>query len=642
MNKLHYMLLAGIAGLFLTACGDDNDDLGGGENIPVEVTTPVVSSVTSSTATVSATFKGSGINRRGFCYATHQQPTIDDGDVKGNYQTTQTLTIADLTSNTQYYVRTYAMKGSEVLYSDEVTFTTLVKSGQDELDDWQAPQYADDYRSVNDWGKRDQWNLGNVHDPTVMLADDGYYYMYQTDASYGNVSMGTGKGHFHGRRSKNLIDWEYMGAPSCMMETPSWVLEKCNEYRAEAGLAPITEPSYLYWAPCARKVKEGLYRMYYCVGVDNYIKSGKPNTEKNFDNSWTERAFIGVMETADPASNNWVDKGMVICSVTDKVNTAYARSKINGYGDVFFMYNAIDPTFIITPEGEHWLAYGSWHSGIAIVQLDPETGKTLKPLGKPWKDTNTATPSANGYGTRIYCRTSGSRWQASEGPEIVYHDGYYYLFLAYDELDVNYNTRVVRSANVNGPYVNINGATVANGGDALPLLTHPYKFDLDKGWVGISHCAVFNDGKGNWFYASQQRFPKSSTDEYANAVMLGGVRRIVWINDWPVVLPERYAAVPQVEIAREDIIGTWDHIDLSYSKGNQKGSAPMTFGADGKITEGAWKNGTWSFDPETNTLTANGVKLKVARECDWEAQPRRHTLVYGGYNGSKTYWAKKR
>ena len=30
-------------------------------------------------------------------------------------------------------------------------------------------------------------NLANVHDPSVMKAADGYYYMYQTDASYGNA-----------------------------------------------------------------------------------------------------------------------------------------------------------------------------------------------------------------------------------------------------------------------------------------------------------------------------------------------------------------------------------------------------------------------------------------------------------------------
>ena len=33
---------------------------------------------------------------------------------------------------------------------------------------------------------------------------------------------------------------------------------------------------------------------------------------------------------------------------------------------------------------------------------------------------------------------------SSEGPEVIYRDGYYYLFLAYDALDVPYNTRVVR------------------------------------------------------------------------------------------------------------------------------------------------------------------------------------------------------
>jgi len=36
------------------------------------------------------------------------------------------------------------------------------------------------------------------------------------------------------------------------------------------------------------------------------------------------------------------------------------------------------------------------------------------------------------------------------------------------------------------------------------------------------------------------------------------------------------------------------------------------------------------------------VKLKVARECDWEASPRKATLVYAGINGQKTYWGKKK
>ncbi len=645
MKKLYNILFACAAFMLVTACSSDEvTNTSDGDGGQIALTAPVVSNVTSSTAVVKATVTGGGIYRKGVCYATHQGATIDDADAKGQGSDFE-ISLTGLTANTTYYVRSYAMTEAQTIYSDaEISFTTNARSGLDELDDWKAPTYADDYRSISGWGYRDQWNLANVHDPTVMLADDGYYYMYQTDASYGNASMGAGKGHFHGRRSKNLIDWEYMG--STMMDVPAWVLETANEYRAELGLPAITDPQYLYWAPVARRVSSGLYRMYYAIGLDNFIKTGKSSRDaNNFDGSWTERAFIGMMETSDPASNNWVDKGMVICSASDR-GTNWTRASIDGdYGSAYFRYNAIDPTFIITPEGEHWLAYGSWHSGFAIVQLDPATGKTLKPLGKPWA-TSAAALEANGYGKRINTRVPNgnwARWQGSEGPEIVYHDGYYYLFMAYDGLDIPYNTRVVRSARVDGPYIGIDGTNVTTGGNAFPVVTHPYKFMNDYGWVGISHCAVWSDDNDNWYYCSQQRFPGDYPGNASNAVMLGGVRRIVWDdNGWPLVMPERYAAVPQADIAADEIVGTWEHIDMGYSSGNQKSAAVMTFDANGKITEGAWRGATWTFDPETNTLTANGVKLKVSRECDWEASPRRHTLVYAGINGQKTYWGKKK
>ena len=72
---------------------------------------------------------------------------------------------------------------------------------------------------------------------------------------------------------------------------------------------------------------------------------------------WTERAFIGMAETTDPASNKWTDKGFVICSSSDKGKN-WAR-KSNSDWDGYFKFNAIDPSFIITPNGEHWLIYGS-------------------------------------------------------------------------------------------------------------------------------------------------------------------------------------------------------------------------------------------------------------------------------------------
>ena len=64
---------------------------------------------------------------------------------------------------------------------------------------------------------------------------------------------------------------------------------------------------------------------------------------------------------------------------------------------------------------------------------------------------------------------------------------------------------------------------------------------------------------------------------------------------------------------RPYIVGTWQYIDLGYSYGKQKGSSEMTFDANQKITAGIWKGGTWSFDPETNVLTANGVKCYLQR-----------------------------
>jgi beta-xylosidase len=511
----------------------------------------------------------------------------------------------------------------------------IVKPTHDALDSYQAPAYPDNYSSMASWESRSRWNLANVHDPTVMLADDGYFYMYQTDASYGNTHEG--HGHFHARRSVNLVDWEYLGGT--MAAAPDWVKTRLNDYRAVQGLPPIDNPSYGYWAPVVRNLGNGIYRMYYCIVVDNYIKTGQPNTEANWDGSWTERAFTGMAETNDPASNIWTDKGFVVCSASDKGMNDWARSSRNDW-NAWFLYNAIDPTYVITPEGEHLLAYGSWHSGIVALRVDPATGMPLQELGAPWNISE-----ASAYGKRIASRDA-SRWQGSEAAEIVYNPetGYYYLFVAYDELTVAYNTRVGRSRNVDGPYTGIDGTDVSEGGNLLPVVTHPYKFTNSNGWVGLSHCAVFSDGNGRWFYASQGRLPHGAPGINAsNAIMMGHIRAIHWTSDgWPLVMPERYGDVPSIPITESELAGNWEHIDLGYVYGSQKEAALMTLTADHMITSGAWNGHLWSYDEATQTLTVNGVKLYLSRETDWEASPRRHTIVYAGYTTTKTYWGKKK
>lgn len=638
-KKYSWMFLTA---LLLTACGgsDDPDDPYV-EPTPepvtgtVNISTPQVSDVTTTTATLRATATvsaGLSVTSRGFCYATTAGPTTDNLTATAQIND-MLVTLSNLQPATTYYVRAYTVSAIGTTYSAEVSFTTADNSNAT-LDSWQAPAYADDYRNISAWAQRSRWNLANVHDPTVMLADDGYFYMYQTDASYGNAH--TAGGHFHARRSRNLVDWEYLGGT--MTAAPAWVKDTLNASRQRVGLPAIASPQYGFWAPCVRKVRSGLYRMYYAIVVDNYLLTGKANTAANFDKSWTERAFIGVMETTDPATNKWEDKGIVLSSMSDK-GRSWGRSDLNNWS-AYFRYNAIDPAYVITPEGEHWLIFGSWHSGFAALQVSADTGKPLQPMPEFFTSLN----ELNKVVKRIYTRDANSRWQASEAPEIVYHDGYYYLFMAYDGLDVPYNTRVVRSEKIDGPYKTYSGTNVTSGGDAFPIMTHPYQFSGSQGWVGISHCAVFDDGQGNWYYASQQRFPTTAGGNAPNAVMMGGVRSIRWTDDgWPIVMPERYAAVPQVAITESELVGQWDHITLRYDYGKQNTSTAITLGDNHKVTGSPFNGQTWSFDAQRGVLTVGSVKLYVQRECDWESQPRRHTIVYAGFssNGQQTFWGKR-
>ena len=609
------------------ACSDSNDDAGSG-NVAIGI--PEITATTTGSLTVTSSVSGntSQIVKKGFCYSVNtQNPTIKDNVVDANENFS--ATISGLTPNTSYYIRAYVYGDSRYTYSDALTATTENQSIDEQLENYVAPTYVDNYVDIAGWEQRDKWNLANVHDPTVVLAEDGYYYMYQTDASYGNAH--TAGGHFHSRRSKDLVNWEYLGG--VMQSLPDWVIPKLNEIRKEMGLKEVS-PSladFGYWAPCVRKVRNGLYRMYYSIVCPGTL---------NGNGTWSERAFIGLLENSNPANNNgWEDKGYVITNASDKELNFNVAS--NDWANCYYKWNAIDPSYLIDNDGKHYLIYGSWHSGIAALEVATETGKpNALPLPFGHKEDIAA------YGSLIATRKMGDRWQGSEGPEIVYNaaTGYYYLFMAYDALEVPYNTRVCRSKNIYGPYLGIDGTDLTHtGGDMLPVVTHPYKFNGSYGWVGISHCAVFDDGNGNWYYASQGRYPENvAGNPYSNALMMGHVRSIRWTESgWPVVMPERYGAVPQVAITEDELVGNWEHIDLSYSYGKQKESSTMTLAADHTITAGSWKGGTWSYNADKQILTANGVELCLQRETDWEASPRTHTIVYAGYTNSKTYWGKK-
>ncbi|SCY49039.1 arabinan endo-1,5-alpha-L-arabinosidase [Flavobacterium caeni] len=507
---------------------------------------------------------------------------------------------------------------------DENTATVPVTPTPPEGETFPGPTYADNYTPLASWNQNSQWNLANVHDPTV-VKQSNYFYMYQTDASYGNAH--DGHGHFFARRSTDLVNWEYMG--STMAAAPAWVKDSMNAKRArmEPALPPIDNPNYGYWAPCVRKIGN-VYRMYYSIVISN------PIVGTSFDTSWSERAFIGLAECTDLAANVWVDKGMVICSEPDGVES-YIRSGPDDWSG-YFKFNAIDPS-VIEVGAQQYLIYGSWHTGIAAVELDPTTGKPFQ------------LQSIADYGTRIAGRgnLANNRWQGLEAPEIIYNPdtGYYYLFLAYDELGVAYNTRVARSQSIYGPYIGIDGGNVSEGAECWPMVTHPYKFNNHTGWVGIAHCAIFqDDATGKWYYSSQGRLPENVPGiNVSNAVMMGQVREIQWTPDgWPVANPERYAAVPQTDLVAADFVGAWEQITMQYQYRVQQTSVTLQLRADGTYTLGGIPSGNWSYDAATKVLSVGSVQSKVWNAWNWEASPRKRTLTFSGYTaGGQPVWGKK-
>lgn len=376
------------------------------------------------------------------------------------------------------------------------------------------------------------------------------------------------------RRSKDLVTWEFVGwAFSGIPKEAYDYVTKANEGTSPGGI----------WAPYITK-HEGTYRLYYSVSVFG-----------------SDASFIGLA-TSSSLEGPWIQQGAVLTSSkNDPVN-------------------AIDPAVIKDQDtGEQWMAYGSFFAGLYITQLDPETGKPLK---------------NNDQGKRIALNESG----ALEGPEIIYHQptGTYYLFVAYGSLFDIYNTRVGRSDNPDGPFLDYFVRDMSEATDNYPLLTAPYQFDNHSGWQGVSHVGVFT--KGDQYFMMHQGRPG-----FDPSLMVMHLRKLTWTSDgWPVASPQRYGGVEQQEITADSVVtGEWEQISLEsvQSPAAKNHSKIVEYLSDGKI---AGESATWKLQDKTLIISENGetIEFYLSHGYDWEN--RNPTIVYTGLNSEgKSVWGKK-
>jgi arabinan endo-1,5-alpha-L-arabinosidase len=300
------------------------------------------------------------------------------------------------------------------------------------------------------------WALGpRIHDPSAINFCDGEYWFYTT---------GLGLPSWH---SRDLIHWR--SGPRVFSIFPTWISQVARGQRGG------------FWAPDVIRTN-GLYYLYYAVS-----RFGQRTSAIGLATSPT-------LNPADP-SYHWSDKGIVV-RTTMRDN-----------------FNAIDPSVMVDGDGRMWMSFGSFWSGIKMVELYPETG--LRKVG-----------------TKIYSVASAKEIEASY---ITKHDGSYFLFVNWGlccrGIQSTYNIRVGRSDRITGPFRDKDGKDMAAGGGTLFL-------GSEGRYIGPGQIGILREGENEWM--SYHYYDGKNSGQ---ATL--GLRKLEWDKSgWPVA-GENVADLPR-------------------------------------------------------------------------------------------------
>ncbi|SJN52924.1 Extracellular exo-alpha-(1-_5)-L-arabinofuranosidase ArbA precursor [Vibrio ruber DSM 16370] len=292
-----------------------------------------------------------------------------------------------------------------------------------------------------------------VHDP-VMARENGIYYVFSTGPGITMYS------------STDKVHWKY--ADRVFSTEPTWARSVAPEFNGHL------------WAPEIYE-KNGKFYLYYSVSAFG----------KN-----TSAIGVTVNQTLNPDSPDyhWQDQGIVIQSVPDRDN-----------------WNAIDPAIVEDDNGNIWMSFGSFWSGLKLVKLNPD----MKSLAQPqaWFD---------------IASRPGVTDNPVEAPFIFKKDGYYYLFVSFDfccrGVNSTYKVMVGRSQSVQGPYYDKNGVSMLNGGGSLVL-------EGNQDWAALGHNSIYT-------FDHQDYIVLHAYETADNGVQKLRILKVNWENGWPVVNPD--------------------------------------------------------------------------------------------------------
>jgi arabinan endo-1,5-alpha-L-arabinosidase len=345
-----------------------------------------------------------------------------------------------------------------------------------------------------------------VHDPSIIKADDGTFYVFGS--------------HLSVAKSTDLMKWtrvaEGVNDQNPLFNTFSAQIADGISWTGETGS----------WAPDVIKLKDGKYYFYYDHCGNFGAGCNAP------------RSYIGVAVSSN-IEGPYVDKGIFMRSGMNTAEIANGKGPdgVTSYNGTL-MPNAIDPHIFFDKGGKLWMVYGSYFGGIFIVELDATTGKAK---------------AGQGYGKHL----AGGGFAPIEGTWITYspETDYYYMFnsIAGFAAADGYNIRVSRSKTPDGTYLDAAGNDMLlakNNTETLSKygvkLMGGFNFVAEKGdtapgWGYLSpgHNSVYYDEAAKkYFLVTHTRFPNRG-EEHSVRV------HEMWMNadGWLVASPQRYAPI---------------------------------------------------------------------------------------------------